>query len=49
MRRGTPVVLRIAADQMRRDNYVFFLSANGVWLTEQVPPLYIEIPEAEHA
>ena len=44
MRRGKPVVLRIAAGRMRRDGHVFFLSANGVWLTEHVPPGYIEFP-----
>ena len=44
-RRGKPVVLRIAAGRMHRDGHVFFLSANGVWLTERVPPAYIELPE----
>lgn len=45
MRRGKPVILRIAAARMHRDGHVFFLSANGVWLTERVPPDYIEFPE----
>ena len=45
MRRGKPVVLRIAAARMHRAGHVFFLSANGVWLTERVPPEYIEFPE----
>jgi putative RNA 2'-phosphotransferase len=45
MRRGTPVVLRIAAGRMHGDGHVFFLSANGVWLTERVPPGYIEFPD----
>ncbi|HEX7843111.1 MAG TPA: RNA 2'-phosphotransferase [Kofleriaceae bacterium] len=44
-RRGKPVVLRIAAGRMHRDGHVFFLAANGVWLTERVPPAYIEFPE----
>jgi putative RNA 2'-phosphotransferase len=44
MRRGKPVVLRVAAGRMHRDGHVFFLSANGVWLTEHVPPLYIDVP-----
>lgn len=43
-RRGKPVILRIAAGRMHRDGHVFFLSANGVWLTEHVPPEYIELP-----
>ena len=44
MRRGAPVVLRIAAGRMHRDGHAFFRSANGVWLTEHVPPAYIEFP-----
>jgi putative RNA 2'-phosphotransferase len=46
-RRGRPVILRIAAAQMARDGHLFFLSANGVWLTERVPPEYIEFPAEE--
>jgi putative RNA 2'-phosphotransferase len=45
MRRGKPILLRIAAARMHRDGHVFYLSANGVWLTEEVPPEYIEFPE----
>jgi putative RNA 2'-phosphotransferase len=41
-RRGHPVVLRIAAREMARAGHVFHRSANGVWLTEQVPPEYLE-------
>jgi putative RNA 2'-phosphotransferase len=44
MRRGKPIVLQIAAARMHRDGHVFYLSANGVWLTEGVPPEYIEFP-----
>lgn len=44
-RRGKPVVLPIAAARMSRDGHVFYLSANGVWLTDHVPPEYIEFPE----
>lgn len=47
-RHGKPVILRIHAGQMHRDSYAFFLSDNGVWLTEHVPPEYIE-PKAEIA
>jgi putative RNA 2'-phosphotransferase len=43
-RRGRPVVLTIAAGRMHRDGHVFYLSANGVWLTDRVPPEYIEFP-----
>lgn len=44
-RRGKPVILRVAAGRMHRDGHAFFLSANGVWLTEHVPPEYLEFPE----
>ncbi len=40
-RRGKPVILEIAAADMHSAGFLFFRSANGVWLTEQVPPQYI--------
>jgi putative RNA 2'-phosphotransferase len=40
-RRGRPVVLRIDAAAMAADGHVFTRSANGVWLTEAVPPRYL--------
>lgn len=40
-RRGRPVILEIAAANMHSAGFHFFLSANGVWLTDQVPPEYI--------
>jgi len=40
-RHGAPVVLTIAAGRMHRDGRPFFLSANGVWLTNAVPAEYI--------
>jgi putative RNA 2'-phosphotransferase len=42
MRHGAPVILTVLASQMVADGYVFWVSANGVWLTEQVPPLYLK-------
>ena len=44
-RHGTPVVLWIDAQQMQEDGFVFYLSENGVWLTEHVPVKYIRILE----
>lgn len=44
-RRGEPVILRVAAGRMHREGHIFFRSANGVWLTEHVPPEYIEFPQ----
>lgn len=40
-RRGRPFVLEVRSGRMRREGYEFFLSANGVWLTERVPPEFI--------
>jgi len=40
-RRGTPVILTVNARKMYADGYAFYLSENGVWLTESVPPEYI--------
>jgi putative RNA 2'-phosphotransferase len=31
---------------MHRDGHVFHISANGVWLTQRVPPRYLRFPEA---
>jgi putative RNA 2'-phosphotransferase len=44
-RRGKPVVLTVHAGRMHRDGHVFFRSTNGVWLTEHVPPRYLQVPE----
>lgn len=42
-RRGIPVILTIRTGDMHRDGIVFYLSANGVWLTDHVPPKYISV------
>jgi putative RNA 2'-phosphotransferase len=43
-RRGRPVILSVKAAAMQTDGHVFYLSANGVWLTDAVPPAYLELP-----
>ncbi|MGW0865587.1 MULTISPECIES: RNA 2'-phosphotransferase [Streptomyces] len=43
-RRGRPVVLTVDTAAMHRDGHVFRVSANGVWLTEAVPPGYLRFP-----
>ena len=40
-RHGDPVVLTIDAKRMVEDGCRFFLSRNGVWLTEYVDPKYM--------
>jgi len=34
----------VRAGEMHRDGYAYFVSDNGVWLTEHVPPKYIDFP-----
>ncbi|MET9360012.1 RNA 2'-phosphotransferase [Streptomyces sp. NPDC006632] len=43
-RRGRPVVLSVDAGAMHRAGHVFHVSANGVWLTDAVPPEYVRLP-----
>ena len=43
-RHGRPVVLHIRAGEMHESGFEFFLSHNGVWLTERVPSDYIDFP-----
>lgn len=44
-RRGRAVVLEVEAGRMADEGLVFYLSANGVWLTESVPARYIRFPD----
>lgn len=41
-RRGAPVILRVAAGKMAQEGLVFRLSSNGVWLTDAVPPRFVD-------
>ena len=43
-RHGRPVVLEVAAGRMAGEGFVFRVSANGVWLTPEVPPRYLRLP-----
>lgn len=44
-RHGEPVVLAINAKAMAAAGITFYLSRNGVWLVDSVPPPYLSIPE----
>lgn len=44
-RRGAPVILTIRAQAMAADGHAFYLTPNGVWLAETVPPAYLIFPE----
>ncbi|MFF0062976.1 RNA 2'-phosphotransferase [Streptomyces sp. NPDC005279] len=43
-RRGRPVVLSVHAGAMHEAGHLFHVSANGVWLTEAVPPEFLRFP-----
>ena len=47
-RQGKPVTLVVDAARMRSEGYVFFRSANGVWLVEHVPPQYLRVLDPEN-
>ena len=40
-RHGKPVVLRVQAAALHRAGHQFFLSENGVWLVDAVPPEFL--------
>lgn len=41
-RHGRPVVLEVDTARMAADGHVFLVSTNGIWLTDAVPPAYLE-------
>jgi putative RNA 2'-phosphotransferase len=41
-RRGSAVILMVAAAKMAAEGFTFRLSSNGVWLADQVPAAYLE-------
>ena len=43
-RHGRAVVMHVAAGAMHRDGFAFYRSDNGVWLTEHVPPRFLDVP-----
>lgn len=40
-RHGKPLIYRIDTKSMSAKGYLFYLSANGVWLTKEVPVQYL--------
>jgi len=41
-RLGKPIVFKVLAKQMYKNNFRFFISENGVWLTDNVPTEYLK-------
>ena len=48
VRHGKPVVFEISTKAMIEAGYQFFLSANGVWLVNDVPPKYVAKTESNN-
>jgi putative RNA 2'-phosphotransferase len=44
-RRGQPVVLEVMAEEMAAAGHLFWLTPNGVWLTDHVPASFLVFPE----
>ncbi len=44
-RRGHPILLKVSAKKMFEKGRPFYLSKNGVWLPDHVPPEFIRWPE----
>lgn len=42
-RHGVPVIFDVLAEHMFDDGYEFYLSENGVWLTDRVPVKYLKL------
>lgn len=42
-RYGKPVILKIDTEKMLATDFKFYISENGVWLVEEVPPEFLEI------
>jgi len=43
IRYGKPVILAIDAEQMAAHGYKFYVSENGVWLVDEVPPEFLKV------
>jgi len=46
-RHGVPEILEINSKSMSEAGFRFFLSDNGVWLTDFVPPKYIKLHKSQ--
>jgi putative RNA 2'-phosphotransferase len=42
-RKGEKLIYEVAAGEMSRDGFKFYLSVNGVWLTDKVPCEYLTL------
>jgi putative RNA 2'-phosphotransferase len=47
-RHGKPVLIRVSAGEMHKTGHSFFHTENDVWLTESVPPEFLEVEPGLH-
>lgn len=45
LRHGDPAILSVASGRMNSDGFKFYLSENGVWLTDHVPICYLTLEQ----
>jgi putative RNA 2'-phosphotransferase len=43
IRYGKPVILQVDTEKMLAGGFKFYVSANGVWLTDAVPPEFLKV------
>ena len=48
-RHGKPVIFQVDCRKMEQGGYAFFLSANNVWITKEVPASYLAIKQLLYA
>jgi len=48
-RHGKPVILIVNAQEMAAQGIAFYLSANGVWLVDKVPPHFLTVTSEDDA
>lgn len=46
-RHGAPTIFRVDALRMHLMGFLFYLSENGVWLTDHVPPAFLELSSSD--
>ena len=42
VRHGRPIIYEVLSGRMAEDGFTFYRSVNGVWLTKEVPPKYLQ-------
>ena len=43
IRYGKPVIFQVKTEKITKNGFKFYVSANGVWLADEVPPQFLEI------